>query len=450
MKRLMAIIVLLVLCISLFSACGNTATTPTVTSAAADNSASAAPTAQKAEEKPVELNFMCIGTITADKPDFETVTLPKLVKEKFPNITVNAQKLPDEQFVTSFKAKMAAGEGPDFYYYTPLNISNIFLYNSGYIKDITDFAPLKNFNKSIIDSYSKDGKVYAVPSIVQLLGTYYNKALFQKAGITEVPADWPSFLDACEKLKKAGITPIVMGDKDNWVIQFGLYQLAASIVYPLDKDYDNKLMNGQAKFADKPWTEVISKYKTLYDKGYVVKGSLGIGSAQAVQLFVDGKAAMIFDGSWDYSGVTKKGAVDFERGFFPLPGNEKGNTIAISANAGTGTYVNPKSGNMDAVMKVLEYWYDGSSPLFNAWADAYKGQVPAYNGLKLEAPELQDFYKQFQSGTSFGFSNANWLSGIAPDVMCQKFQGLIAGKGSVEELLKACDDKVEQVQKQRN
>ncbi|MDQ9760149.1 extracellular solute-binding protein, partial [Acinetobacter baumannii] len=41
---------------------------------------------------------------------------------------------------------------------------------------------------------------------------FYNKALFEQAGIEKEPTTWAEFLDVCQKLKDAGITPMTMDD----------------------------------------------------------------------------------------------------------------------------------------------------------------------------------------------------------------------------------------------
>lgn len=62
-----------------------------------------------------------------------------------------------------------------------------------------------------------DGKgLYCVPLGLNMEGFWYNKALFEKAGIQKAPETWDEFLEVCEKLKAAGITPIVQGGSDNW------------------------------------------------------------------------------------------------------------------------------------------------------------------------------------------------------------------------------------------
>ena len=49
-----------------------------------------------------------------------------------------------------------------------------------------------------------------------MVGVWYNKELFEKAGIDAPPATWDEFLADVQKLKDAGITPIAVGEKDKW------------------------------------------------------------------------------------------------------------------------------------------------------------------------------------------------------------------------------------------
>ena len=47
-----------------------------------------------------------------------------------------------------------------------------------------------------------------------------------------------------------------MGDKDQYVLQFGLYQLAADEIYSKNPDYDNQLRDGDAEFTDEEIEEM--------------------------------------------------------------------------------------------------------------------------------------------------------------------------------------------------
>jgi len=426
----------LTLTVALLSGCGK-ATTKTTT----PNTTSS--------EDPITLTMLVSGTKAASGEDFVLDTLPKMVKESFPNITLETTKLPDDQYNTSIKTKLVAGEGPDIFMVWPKTgvCGAIDLGKAGYLMDLSGMKFWDNFAKGAVDDMSYDGKPVAVASGLDLLGVYYNKALFTKVGITSEPKDWNSFLDACAKLKAAGITPITMGDKDPWVVQFGLYQIAANVVYPGDMDFDKKLQAGTESLSNPKWVKALSMYKELYDKGYVVKNSLGVASAQALQTYVDGKAAMIFDGTWDYNAVTAKGASEFERGFMPLPANESGKPTFVSASTASGYAVNSKTKNADAVKKVLELMYDGKSTLFESWRDA-NTSVSVFKGVPLKNELNKGIFDLYTTGgNSVYFSNQMWPSGVA-DVMQSKFAEVIGGqKTSAEDVAKAMDSKFKELWK---
>ncbi|MCR8657016.1 ABC transporter substrate-binding protein [Paenibacillus endoradicis] len=403
-----------------------------------------------ASDDPVTLTMLVSGAKAAEGEDFELETLPRLVKEKFPNVTLEVQKLPDEQYYTTVKTKLGAGEGPDIFLVFPklANMGAIEVAKAGYAADLSDLSFWDRVSPAAKNDMSYDGKPYAVAKGMDILGTFYNKDLFEQAGISELPKDWNSFLEAAEKLKAAGVTPIVMGDKDPWVIQFGMYQLAANSVYPTDPEFDTKLQTGETELTDEKWIKTINQYKELYDKGYVVKSSLGMASAQAVQQFVDGKAAMIFTGTWDLPGVTASGAAEFERGFFSLPGNDANQPIYASASTAAGFALNAKSANLDVAKQVFEYLYDAESPLFEAWV-ASNPSISVFNGVELQNDIFKDSLSEIQStGNAFYFSNQMWPAGVS-DVMQAKFAEIIGGqKTTAEDVAKAMQDKYKELYKE--
>lgn len=402
---------------------------------------------ESTSEKPVTLTMLVSGAKAAEGADFELETLPKLVKEKFPNVTLEVQKLPDEQYYTTVKTKLSAGEGPDIFLVFPklANMGAIEVAKAGYAADLSGLSFWDNVSQAAKNDMSYEEKPYAVAKGMDILGTYYNKALFEEAGITELPKDWPSFLAAADKLKAAGITPIVMGDKDPWVIQFGMYQLAANTVYPSDAEFDTKLQTGETALTDEKWVNTVNQYKELYDKGYVATGSLGMASSQAVQQFVDGKAAMIFTGTWDLPGVTASGAAEFERGFFSLPGNEAGQPVYASASTAAGYALNAASPNLEVGKQIFEYLFDGQSPLFEAWV-ASNPSISVFNGVELTNDIFKDALTDIQTtGNAFYFSNQMWPAGVS-DVMQSKFSEIIGGKKTTaEDVTKAMQDKYKEL-----
>jgi raffinose/stachyose/melibiose transport system substrate-binding protein len=438
MKKSMSVVLGLLLASTLvFTACGK----DNSSEGSSPASSGATPSGNDASGEEVTLVIAAGNDNIGDFAD----QLKTLVHEKFPNITVEFQSLPTDQYITSVRAKLASGGGPDIFAWWP-KMTMKPLVDAGYLKDLTSEPILTKFNESVVDTFKFDGKAYAVPQTVDALGVYYNKDLFAKAGITEFPNDWPSFLAASDKLLQAGITPLAMGDKDSWVPQFPMYQITPSVVYADDMKFDDKLYTGETKFTDPKWIQAIEKYKTLYDKGYVMKGSLGMAVAQAQQLFNDGKVAMTITGTWDYTTLMKKGQVEFERGFMPLPSNEPGKPLLLSTAASVGYAVNANTKHYDQVMQVLNYWFDGSSPLFQAW-NASQGGMPAYKGVEYKMAEFQDFYKLFQSNQSVYFNNQAWPNGVGEE-MSSQLQNLISGNATAQDVTKAMQAKFDELKNQ--
>ena len=395
--------------------------------------------------KNVTITFMCSGVKATEGEDFRAEALPRLVKEKFPNVNLEVTLLPDDQYYTALKTKLATGEAPDIMWVQPryAGVNATFtLAEAGYLEDISDLKCV-NLVGSGIDSFTYNGTVYGIPGGVSYLGTFYNKKIFEENGLSE-PTDWEEFLNCCETLKNAGIQPIVMGDKDMYVMQFGLYQLAANMIYPQYPDFDQELRDGKRKFTDEgTWDKVLERYKELYEKGYIQSGSLGIGVSQAQQKFIDGEAAMIFDGSFNRKAVMANGAADFERGFFPLPGNDKEQQLYAAGAPGAGPAIYSGSKQKEICKEIIELWFDGESELYKAYESNGKF-ISTNKGAKID-PLYESMMKLYNEGNSFYWCNQAWPAGTETE-MESLFGEMIGGKGTgIGDITKGMQNKLEEL-----
>lgn len=430
MKKLAAFVLTGVVAAGILTGCGGKGTSQTDTKEEGNRT-----------QENITITLMTTGTTSDEGKDFMQDILPAEVKKVYPNVTVEVTKLPDEQYGTSILTKLATGQAPDIFAIWPkfggsLNVQTAG--EAGYLMDLSDLTFWDNVAESAKNDMSYNEVPYAVPDGISLLGTYYNKDMFQSNGL-EVPTNWDDFMKCCQVLKDAGITPIVMGDKDSWVMQFGLYQLAANMLYPEYPEFDNDLLQGKAKFTDGEWAKILNRYKELYDKGYITSNSLGLGSAQAIQTFIDGEAAMIIDGSWDTTALTAKGAVDFERGFVPLPGNDAGKELYACASTSGGYAINAKTEHPEIVKDIFNLMYDGESDLFKAWSENNQS-ISVYEGVEVTNDLYKEVMDVYNTGKAFYFCNQMWYSGTEGELTA-KFSEVIGNQGTTVE------DVVESVQK---
>lgn len=394
------------------------------------------------EGDPVTLSLMVTTRPTTDNKDFYLDWLPELVKEKYPNINVEVEQLPTDQYKQTVRLKFASGQGPDiFTWWAGLQAKD--LVDAGYVKDLSGFSQLGKFKKEIADSYVFDDKNYGIPLGSSFLTTWYNKEAFDKAGIGQMPENWDQFLECCEKLKAAGYTPITMGDKQSFVVQFGVYQIGASQIYGDNMDFDSQLFTGETKFTDDCWVNTIDKYKTLYDKGYIIENSLGLSQEQSRQAFLDGRAAMIFDGSFGYDALNKNGAVEFEKGMFCIPSNDEGKEFVYNLTPSNGVFASANSANQEAIDKVLEYWFTEGTPLFEKWVET-SSDISCYEGIEDSRPLVKEYLEKYKEDPSIYNLNNAWPEGVS-DMMCTKFQEVIAGNATAEDVCQAMQDKFDEL-----
>ena len=451
MKKVLALTCAAVMAAGTLVGCGGSADSAADSSAAEESTAASKVEATVATETYDHQAIENAGDITitmmvsgvASENDFETEQLPALIKEKWPNVTLEVTKLPDDNYYTSLKTKLASGECPDIILTQPMYAGQNSCYSlaeAGYLAPLNDMDCIKDRMASL-SSVTYNGDVVTATSGVAILGCFYNKDLFAQAGIEGEPQTWDEFLEDCKKLQDAGIQPIVMGDKDQYVLQFGLYQLAADEIYAQNPDYGAKPRGGETSFTDEgTWDKVLEMYKTLYDNKYIdASQSLGYGASQAIQDFADGKAAMTFDGSFNVTPLIANGV---DAGYFPIPGT---NGVYTATCLAAGYSIYNKSEYVDECKAILDYWLDGESPVWDAYLAT--GKVIATYGNGADASPNYDLFKPFidllNEGKGFYWCNQAWPAGTETE-MEALFSEMIGGQGTtVEDITQGMQDKFE-------
>lgn len=184
-----------------------------------------------------------------------------------------------------------------------------------------DFASLKGAS-------SYKGKQYALPTDYFGWGVYYRKDLFDKVGIKAEPKTWEEFLDACKKLKAAGIAPIVVGGRDSWTLAAWFDYLDFRIN---GYEFHMKLMDGEIAYTDPRVKAVYAAWKTLLDEGYFIENALSYTLDSAQPLFNQGQAAMTLMGTFLSGGIPPD--VKQKTGFFQFPVVKSGVPMAEDGSA---------------------------------------------------------------------------------------------------------------------
>ena len=120
-------------------------------------------------------------------------------------VTVKLQLTPYKEYWNKLEASATGGTAPDVFW---VNVLHLDSYLDGQIlADITDAVKGSDINdgfaKVLVNNYVRDGKNYAVPKDFDTNALWYNKELFDKAGVA-YPTDDMTYEDLkalCKELK---------------------------------------------------------------------------------------------------------------------------------------------------------------------------------------------------------------------------------------------------------
>ena len=167
---------------------------------------------------------------------------------------------------------------------------------------------------SVKEASTYQGKQYAAPLGYDAYGFFYRKDLFEKAGIKSEPKTWDEFLDACKKLKAAGIAPVAVAGRDAWTLAGWFDYLDLRIN---GNAFHQKLMAGDVAYTDPRVKKVYTTWKGLIDDKMFIDNSLSY-DLDAVQPFLfQGKAAMMLMGTFITGGFPEN--IKAQMGFFQFP-----------------------------------------------------------------------------------------------------------------------------------
>lgn len=193
-----------------------------------------------------------------------------------------------------------------------------------YLLDLEDLVKETGYEETAIPGLmaacrdAGGGTLKTIPYQPNVFAFFYNKDLFEQAGIEKEPTTWAEFLDVCQKLKDAEITPMTMDDAyATSVIGYHLARLVG----------EEKVVEivTEGKWDDPAVLQMAQDIEELAKNGYYSEmvGSNVWPAGQNTELAL-GTAAMYLNGSWLPNEVKDMAGEDFKWGCFAYPELENG------------------------------------------------------------------------------------------------------------------------------
>lgn len=240
-----------------------------------------------------------------------------------PGVTVEISAMQHEDMLTKLDAAFQSGDVPSVYMERGGGELADHV-EAGLTKDISDAAAdeIAKIGGSVA-GWQVDGKTYGLPFSLGVVGFWYNKDLFEQAGITEAPTTMADLDSAVEKLKAAGVEPISVGAGDKWPAAhywyyFALRQCSQDVLTDAVKSLD---------FSDDCFVRAGEDLEALvatepFNSGFLSTPAQS-GPTSASGLLATGKVAMELAGHWEpgvMQGLTEDGnGLGEATGWFPFP-----------------------------------------------------------------------------------------------------------------------------------
>jgi len=233
------------------------------------------------------------------------------------------------------------------------------------------------------DYKSYEGVRYGLSTGASTVGIAYNKKAFRAAGITALPTTLDAFYEACEKLKKAGITPIFLNYGAQWPMKLWGEELVSFMTG--EPGYLNAMTGTDTPWQlDNAWGQALTIVKTLVSRGYTESNLMANQWEASKSKVASGEAAMYFNGNWVIRQVIDAGAEPDDIGFFPLPyDNSSKHYAPLLPDWFVG--VSKFSGNKALAKAWIEYFVKESGYVEDS------GFLPMMNAKKPELRQFQQF-----------------------------------------------------------
>jgi multiple sugar transport system substrate-binding protein len=290
-----------------------------------------------------------------------------------------------------------------------------------------------DLSKELAQYYTYDGKQYCVPDNVAYWVMFYNKKVFDGAGL-KPPTSWAELISSADKLKAKGITPFY---QTSVLFSFVWFQ---QLLIGTDPDLYNRLATGEAKYTDPGVVAVMQRWKQMIDKGYFSDA----GSKDEPQNQVkSGKVAMALMGTWFNTSMTQAGLKPGQDyGMFVVPSVDPAktkNTVAFESGPLCSL---KKAPDPAASEKYLKWWVQPAAQ--EKWANS-RGDVSANPKVKIPDPTLNEMNSAAGKGT-YALAN-RYFEAAPPPVLTaalDAFGAFMVDPGSyqkqLENIQKAADE----------
>lgn len=290
-----------------------------------------------------------------------------------PGIKVKHTTFPYADYQTKIAAAVPAGQGPDVVqlYYGWLDNFVGAKFVQPLPRDAFPHDVIEKEFYPIIQTMKRDGEYYGLPTAVRTLALFYNKKLFQEAGLdpNKPPQTLDEYLEAAKKTVKrdaagnmlsAGAVIDMPGQDLHWWREVLLRQMGGK---PYSDDNKTVAYDSEAGAKALNWYADLQRVHKVGQAGFMDEGQAA---------FRAGRAAMTVDGSFRLGAFG--GIKNFEWGVTELPASADGKRSNFASYWVNAITAKPTGAKLEAAKKFMAF--TTSPEAMQVWLDMV-GELPA-------------------------------------------------------------------------
>lgn len=356
-------------------------------------------------------------------------------------ITINYRNFVPTEYDSKLLASLQGGTGPDIMYTRrlPGNRTQA-LIDNGYLVPLDDEIDFSNFTDATLGFIRSGGETWGIPFANQIVGIFYNAAIFDEYGFDE-PETWDELMAIAEELDANDVTPFALPGRAAWVLAM---QHAMSGVSIPGEEWIGRLIEGEVAFNDPEMIDLHTKLNNL--KQYYQDDFMANNAEEQDALFAFEEAAMVFYGIWAITTWHELNP-ELEVGYFPVPPDSSDVPARAYVYMDGSFAINSETEVRDAAMRVLEY---AATPEFGTIFAEVTGEMTAVANVEMP-PENEILVEAYGLSTSIAAENIYWVgspfqrgSPTPYDILQEGMQAMYIGDITPEELADRLQEGVSQ------
>lgn len=237
--------------------------------------------------------------------------------EEHPGVVVELTAAPLSDYGTKLKTMLSSGTAPDIFMVG--NDWTIQYGSSGNLYDWTEMAEADGIESiyypGVIDNWKVDGHLYGFPGLLNTYGVFYNKTLFDEAGLSYPEVGWTydEMLEDAKVLKESSGLPYGLVT----ACAFDPFTISTYAASKGDEPFIDTIVGVDHVTVSDSMKEIITKFSEAIQAGYVTSYSYDTSNVSTE--FMDGKIPMMTAGQWYADEFIRNGPEDLEWGFATWP-----------------------------------------------------------------------------------------------------------------------------------